>query len=148
MRRWSQKSLRVRATLDPRLQTMVDELLTYMDVSLIFGYRDEQTQNRLYSEGKSQLRYPHSKHNTYPSLAVDIQPYPYPTNENDLRAALGYMAGVCMLIAERHGFKLRWGGDWNRNGDVTDNGFDDLFHLEIHSEETDTGVDAGSTDGG
>ena len=129
-RTWSNKSLRVRITLDPRLKVMVDELLTYMDVSLTSGYRNKREQNALYPE-KTQVQYPDSKHNQYPSLAVDIQPYPYPKTENDLRAALGYMAGVCMLIAQRNGFSLRWGGDWNRNGDVTDNGFDDLFHLEI-----------------
>jgi hypothetical protein len=115
---------------------MVDELLLYMDVSLIFGHRGRATQNRLYSEGKSKVQWPDSKHNSLPSLAVDIQPYPYPDNENDLRAALGYMAGLCWLIAEKHGFKIRWGGDWNRNGDVTDNGFDDLFHLEIYDEDS------------
>jgi len=140
MRKWSAKSLQVRDTLDHRLILMVDELLTYMDVSLLYGYRDERLQSTLYAQGKSKLRYPKSKHNTYPSLAVDMQPYPYPTNENDLRAALGYMAGLCYMIAEKHGFAIRWGGDWNRNGDVTDNGFDDLFHLEIYSEETSTGV--------
>lgn len=131
-RTWSNKSLQVRATLDPRLQVMVDELLKYMDVSLVQGHRGEAEQNDYFDRGVSQVRWPNGKHNSYPSLAVDMQPYPYPTNENDLRAALGYMAGLCWLIAERNGFSLRWGGDWNRNGDVTDNGFDDLYHLEIY----------------
>ena len=131
MRTWSAKSLAVGETLDARLQIMVDELLTYMDVSLIWGHRNEEQQNELYPVHSSK-RWPDSKHNSLPSLAVDIQPYPYPDNENDLRAALGYMAGLCWLIAERNGFDIRWGGDWNRNGDVTDNGFDDLFHLEVY----------------
>ena len=130
-RTWSNKSLQVRATLDPRLQVMVNELLKYMDVSLIWGHRTKEQQDELYPR-YSRVQWPNSKHNSYPSLAVDMQPYPYPTNENDLRAALGYMAGLCWLIAERHDFSLRWGGDWNRNGDVTDNGFDDLYHLEIY----------------
>ncbi len=113
---------------------MVDTLLVYMDVSLIYGYRDRLTQTELYEANPpvTQLPWPKSKHNKYPSLAVDMQPYPYPKNENDLRAALGYMAGLCWMIAEEYGFEIRWGGDWNRNGDVTDNGFDDLFHLEIY----------------
>ena len=145
LRSWSSNSLRVRATLDPRLELMVDELLTYMDVSLIYGYRDERAQNTLFGQGRSKLRWPKSKHNTYPSLAVDIQPYPYPNNDEDLRAALGYMAGLCWLIAERNEFSIRWGGDWNRNGSVVDNGFDDLFHLEIYSETTDPSVDTGSS---
>jgi len=131
-RTWSNTSLRVRITLDPRLKVLVDELLTYMDVSLLSGYRNKREQNDLFEQEVTQVQFPDSKHNQYPSLAVDVQPYPYPANENDLRAALGYMAGICMLIAQRNGFKIRWGGDWNRNGDVTDNGFDDLFHMEIY----------------
>jgi len=131
MNTWGNKSLLVRTTLDPRLQAMVDELLDYMDVSLTSGHRNEAEQNALYPR-YTQVQWPDSMHNHKPSLAVDIQPYPYPDNENDLRAALGYMAGLCWMIAQKHGFKIRWGGDWNRNGSVTDNGFNDLFHLEIY----------------
>ena len=145
MNTWGSKSLRVRATLDRRLELMVDELLTYMDVSLLYGYRNEREQNTLFGQGASQLRWPKSKHNTYPSLAVDIQPYPYPDTDGDLRAALGYMAGLCWLIAERNDFSIRWGGDWNRNGSVTDNGFDDLFHLEIFDAATHTRMDTSSS---
>lgn len=128
---WGNKSLKVRGTLDKRLQKIVDDILQHMDVSLISGYRGKEEQNDLFHRGVSQLQYPQSKHNQFPSLAVDIQPHPYPTNDNDLRASLGYMAGLAIMIAERYGVELRWGGDWNMNGDVTDNGFDDLFHLEI-----------------
>ena len=131
MNTWGTKSLQIRGTLDPRLQAMVDELLDYMDVSLVWGHRTEEEQNALYPRN-TKVQWPDSMHNHNPSLAVDIQPYPYPDNENDLRAALGYMAGLCWMIALKHGFKIRWGGDWNRNGSVTDNGFDDLFHVEIY----------------
>lgn len=130
-RRWSRRSKRVLDTLDPRLQVVMNELLEKMDVSLIFGYRDRETQNALYENGKSKLRFPDSKHNRKPSLAVDLQPYPVPTREVELWAALGYMAGLAKGIAERHGWTLRWGGDWDSDGDLTDNNFDDLYHLEI-----------------
>lgn len=130
-RTWSRKSQAVRATLCCELQVLVDDLLTYMDVSLTTGHRNKQDQNDLYPK-YTQVRWPNGKHNRLPSKAVDMQPYPYPREENDLRAALGYMAGLCTLIAEAHGFKIRWGGDWNRNGDVTDQGFKDLFHIEVY----------------
>jgi peptidoglycan L-alanyl-D-glutamate endopeptidase CwlK len=109
----------------------VDELLRYVDVSLISGYRDREEQNALFENNLSQLRFPDSKHNRKPSLAVDLQPSPRPLNDNDLRAALGFIAGLATMIAKSHGWKLRWGGDWNMNGSVVDNGFDDLFHLEL-----------------
>jgi len=130
-RKWSARSQAIRDQLCPELQGMVDALLTYMDVSLTTGHRTEKAQNALYPK-YTQVRWPDSKHNRFPSVAVDLQPYPYPDNENDLRAALGYMAGLCYIIAEAQGFQIRWGGDWNRNGSVTDNGFDDLFHIEVY----------------
>ena len=130
-RSWSSNSQKVYDTLDCRLQRMCDNLLKYMDVSLICGHRTEEEQNALYPRF-TRVRWPNSKHNKRPSLAVDLQPYPYPNTENDLRAGLGYMAGLCYIIAERDGFSIRWGGDWNSNGDVTDNGFDDLFHIEVY----------------
>lgn len=52
-----------------------------IDFSIIFGYRGMSLQNRLFKQGFSKVKYPHSKHNSSPSLAVDIQPYPY-TNED------------------------------------------------------------------
>ena len=135
MRNWSTKSLQVRATLDPRLQTLVDELLEYMDVSLTCGFRSEEEQEEAVRTGHSQIHWPNGRHNQNPSVAVDMQPYPYPLNDADLHAALGYMAGLCRLIAERNGFEVRWGGDWNRDGSVVDNKFDDLFHVEIYNAD-------------
>lgn len=129
--KWGNGSLRVRATLHPKLKKVVDEMLQYMDLTLISGYRTKEQQELLFREGKSKLQYPQSKHNRYPSIAVDVQPHPYPTDEKELWAALGYMAGLARKIGETYGLEIRWGGDWDRDGDLTDNDFDDLFHLEI-----------------
>jgi len=130
-RRWSRQSRRIRSTLDSRLQVLVDEILVRSDISLTYGYRDRESQNTLFENNRSKVKYPNSKHNSKPSKAVDLQPYPYPKKDLELWAALGYIAGLAMMISEKHGWILRWGGDWNRNGSVTDNNFDDLFHLEI-----------------
>lgn len=132
MRQWGSRSLKVRSTLEPKLQRICDRLLAEVaDISLISGHRGEEEQNTLFAEGKSTLEYPQSKHNSYPSMAVDLQPYPYPTSERKLWGALGWIAGNAVRIAREEGATLRWGGDWNRNGDLTDQTFDDLFHLEI-----------------
>lgn len=89
------------------------------------GHRSKEEQNRLYAEGKSQLQYPRSKHNAYPSIAVDIQPYPF-KDERDLYYFIGYVKGV----ADEMGIKLRMGADWNDNKTVTDNWID-AFHIEL-----------------
>lgn len=132
MRVWGKRSTTVYETLHPALQQTMDYVLREVaDVSLLFGHRDEATQNHFYATGKSKLRYPHSKHNKLPSHAVDFQPYPVPEYEPKLWAALAYIAGRAIAHAAERGVTLRWGGDWNRNGDLTDQKFDDLFHLEL-----------------
>jgi peptidoglycan L-alanyl-D-glutamate endopeptidase CwlK len=132
MRAWSHNSRKVYNTLDPRLQRVMDRILHEVaDVSLVSGHRDQEEQNDAFDEGVSTLRYPDSKHNSLPSIAVDFQPYPYPNYEPKLWGALGYIAGRALGIALEEGVTLRWGGDWDGDGDTTDQSFDDLFHLEI-----------------
>ena len=132
MRKWSKKSQIVYDRLDPRLQVLVTRIRDeVVDISLVSGYRGPDEQNELYASNKSTLKWPNSKHNKLPSVAVDIAPYPYPTYEPKLWGALGYIAGRAMAIAAEEGFRIRWGGDWNMNGDLTDQKFDDLFHLEL-----------------
>ena len=132
MRKWGDRSLRVYRTLDPCLQRIMDRVLQEVaDVSLVSGHRTPDEQNELFDRGATKVRWPDSKHNAIPSRAVDFQPYPYPANEPKLWGALGYIAGRAMAIAKEEGVTLRWGGDWNGDGDTTDQKFDDLFHLEI-----------------
>jgi hypothetical protein len=132
VRRWGERSARVRASLDKRLKIVTDRLLQEVaDISLISGHRGKEEQNKAFRERRSTLEFPQSKHNSYPSLAVDFQPYPYPKRDVKLWAALAYVAAHAIKIGQEEGVCIRWGGDWNRNGDLTDNSFDDLFHLEI-----------------
>jgi hypothetical protein len=90
----------------------------------------------------SKFRWPDSKHNRKPALAVDLQPYPRPTTDVKLCAALGYIAGRAWAIAREEGVTIRWGGDWDSDGDLTDQTFDDLFHLETipYAEENPDGT--------
>ena len=80
------------------------------------------------------LRWPQGKHNSMPSQAVDVAPYPI--NWHD-RERFHYFAGYVMGVAERLRQEgkirsyLRWGGDWSMDTQVKDNRFDDLVHFEI-----------------
>jgi peptidoglycan L-alanyl-D-glutamate endopeptidase CwlK len=41
------------------------------------------------------------------------------------------MGGMLRGIGQSMGLKIRWGGDWDSDGDINDNKFDDLVHVEI-----------------
>ena len=132
MRSWGNKSRTVYAELDPRLQLVCDRvLLEVADISLIAGHRGEAAQNFAFANGNSKLRWPNGKHNKLPSMAVDFQPYPMPTERAKIWAGLAYIAGNMVAIAQQEGITLRWGGDWDSDGDLTDQTFNDLYHVEI-----------------
>ena len=128
MPHFSQRSLDRLATCDGRLQEILRAAIAHYDFTVLEGHRSEARQNQLYAEGKSKLRYPRSKHNSTPSRAVDVAPYPIDWND---RERFYYLAGLIMGIAKIKGIPLRWGGDWDRDTDFADNTFDDLPHFEI-----------------
>jgi peptidoglycan L-alanyl-D-glutamate endopeptidase CwlK len=122
-------------------------LSTVADISLIQGHRTKEQQKLVYDLGNSKVQWPNSKHNTTPSQAVDFQPYPYPNvGAHDARiravakkklwASLAYVAGAARVFAFANGWVLRWGGDWDGDGSLTDQNFNDLFHLEIDVEKS------------
>lgn len=132
MREWGEVSKRRLGELDPRLQDMCNFILRHVcDISIVCAHRGEEDQNKAYDTKHSQVRFPNGKHNKLPSIAVDIAPYPYPKNDAKLRTALGYIAGRAIAWGIEHDIQLRWGGDWDGDGDVTDQTFDDLFHIEL-----------------
>lgn len=72
---WGKKSREVLATLTPDLIYLMNKLADIRNVSLISGFREEQEQNEYYRRGTG-VRWPFSKHNVYPSQAVDVVPWP------------------------------------------------------------------------
>jgi hypothetical protein len=139
MRRWGKRSEKVYLELDERLQRVLGRALREVaDISLITGHRDQAKQNGFFLSGHSKTPWPRSKHNKMPSLAVDLQPYPMPSRKEKLWASLAYIAGRIIQIGVEEGVALRWGGDWDGDGDLTDQNFDDLFHIEIKDEASNT----------
>lgn len=115
-------------TCDRRIQFIFDEVIKHIDCSILEGYRDEETQNAYFNEGRSQLRFPSSRHNKSPALAVDA--VPYPVDWDDREGFLRFAAFV-LGVAAGLGIKMRWGGDWDRDWDLMDNRFNDFPHFEL-----------------
>ena len=115
-------------TCDQRLQDVFNEVIKYRDCSVLEGHRSEERQNQLFEEGKTKVKYPNGRHNSNPSLAVDVTPYPIDWDDRERQTLF---AGFVIGVASQMGIRLRWGGDWNMNFEVDDNQFDDFPHFEI-----------------
>ncbi|MBP3140837.1 M15 family peptidase [Aliivibrio fischeri] len=118
------------ASCHPQLQAVFTKVLEVCDCSILCGHRTEQEQNAL-PNSNTQVRFPNSKHNSVPSKAVDATPYPY---DEDDRERFSYFAGIVIGVGASMGVVIRWGGDWDRDNELKDNGFDDLMHFELADE--------------
>lgn len=112
----------------PDLQKLFNEVVRYFDCSVIEGRRGQEEQDKLFHSGMSKVQYPNSKHNSTPSMAVDIVPYPVVWSDTD---RMYYFAGIVKGIALSMGIKIRWGGDWDSDTEVHDQTFMDLPHFEL-----------------
>jgi len=109
------------STCEQELQDVLNEAIQHYDFSVIDGYRDMERQNLYFSEGKSQVRWPNGKHNSYPSRAVDI--IPYPDGFDASHSEFDRMATYVLSAAARLGVPLVWGGHWKN--------FKDYAHFEL-----------------
>lgn len=141
------------------LQLIFKEAIKYspVDFGISQTYRSPETQFEIFKEGRKfdgkewiidkpglvktykDGYYTKSKHNFYPSLAVDF--YAYIENKPSLtwdKFHLAIIIGVLLSAAERLYEEgkisniLRSGADWNRNGEfLSDQSFDDMPHVEL-----------------
>lgn len=142
---YGERSLRVRSEIDQRLVRVFDLVLARgIDHALIEGERSEADQNRHFAAGRSQKQFPDSKHNVteeqrvagWKSRAVHALPYPVQWTGPDARERFHFFAGLVIATGLEVGVRVRWGGDWNENFDIRDNGFDDLAHYEVENPRT------------
>ena len=115
-------------TCDPQLQRLFREVVKHFDCAILTGHRDEAAQMEAFHAHRSKTPWPHSKHNAYPSNAVDAAPYPIDWND---RERFTLFAGFVSGVASQLGIRIRWGGDWAGDTQVKNNVFDDLVHFEL-----------------
>ena len=139
MYKLSDSSSKKLSTCDDRLQQLFNEVLKKMDFTVACGHRTMEEQNEEYKSGRSQLQYPNSKHNTYPSLAIDVYPY---VNKRMVNGSQKYdlyqicfFAGIVKATADQLNIPIIWGGDWNNDyifdALLNEKSFQDLPHFEL-----------------
>ena len=110
--------------VDNKLIKVLNELIKIMDVTIIEGVRSSERQEKLLKQGATKVKY--SKH--MEGKAVDLAPYPI--DWDDLERFY-YMGGMIRGIGKELGINVRWGGDWDSDGNIRDQSFNDIVHVEI-----------------
>ena len=131
MPKFGKRSRERLATCDERLQEVFNEVIKFVDCSVLEGHRSQERQDQLYIEGKTKVKYPNGRHNSKPSNAVDVTPYPVDWADREWQTLF---AGFVLGVARAKGIKLRWGGDWDMDFQVMDNRFDDFPHFEVRDD--------------
>jgi peptidoglycan L-alanyl-D-glutamate endopeptidase CwlK len=137
---FSEKSLEKLNTAHADLIALFSEVIKYRDCTVACGHRNEIDQEEAYQKKLTELKFPKSKHNVNPSLAVDVAPYIdgkaiFGSNQQEKNQMI-YFAGFVLGVADRlfdNGIiahKIRWGGDWDRNLRL-DETFIDYPHFEL-----------------
>jgi len=117
-------------TLEPELQAVLEEAIKHIDFAVVCGHRGEQLQHVAFLDGESEVDWPNSKHNTFPSKAVDVAPYVNGIKWDDLEG-FTLLAGIIKGIAIMMGVKVRIGVDWDGDLFVKEHSFIDRPHIEL-----------------
>lgn len=117
---FSKRSAERLATCVPELQLVMNEAILEYDFTVLCGHRGKEDQDKAVEEGKSQTPWPTSKHNSMPSMAADIAPWP--VDWNDIQRFKD-LAQVVLDVAARNGIDIVWGGHWKS--------FKDYPHYQI-----------------
>lgn len=121
-----------------RLNQLARRVLSYgvMDFSVIEGHRTLNRQLMLFNNGYSRIDgvIKKGKHNYSPSLAIDVLPFPQTVNEVDVwsdKQRFCVLAGLFYAAAAELGLSIRWGGDWDGDGNNADSSLHDMPHIEL-----------------
>ncbi len=125
MPKFGKQSLDRLATCDERIQKVMNEAIKHIDFTILFGYRTPAEQFELFKQGRTLVgkewkvtgktvtqldgKTKMSNHNSNPSKAIDIAPYPI--DWNNIQRFLD-MAKVVKEAAKTVGVEITYGGDW------------------------------------
>lgn len=122
------RSKSILSKIHPDIILVLDEVIHYIDFSVISGYRGQKEQTAIFNAGNSRTPWPESKHNKTPSWAVDIAPFPIDWESPN---RFIYLAGHIMSAARKFDVTLRWGGDWSMTNMNVHQTFNDWGHFEL-----------------
>jgi peptidoglycan L-alanyl-D-glutamate endopeptidase CwlK len=132
------------------LQIIMADVIEVYDVQIIQGARTIEEQIRNITRGVSKTlnsdHIPRNEDGEYdssaPAMALDVVPYasgvnPWPLDSDTpvVRQKKAhrfyYMQGIIYRVAHEHGIAIQQGIDWDMDGDLFDQSFDDLPHVAL-----------------
>lgn len=134
---WGESSKRKLNECDIRLRLVMNLVIKWSscDMTVITGHRPTDEQYRKFIAGQSKIdgRTKLGKHNYFPSKAIDVAPYinGKALFDNNSIFYYTYIAGLIEAAANIIGVKIRWGGNFDRDGEIGEQSFDDWGHFEI-----------------
>lgn len=137
--KFSARSLKNLLGVHPRLTAVVRRALEIspVDFMVVEGVRSQQRQLELYAQGRTKpgrivTWTKNSRHFLNPSTgyghAVDLLPEPYDWRENE---PFDKLAKAMFDAAAELNVPIRWGADWDRDGQPRERGETDSPHFEL-----------------
>jgi hypothetical protein len=126
-------------TCHPDLKAVANKVMTWQvyDFTIVWGWRGEKDQNQAFLTNASGKRWPESKHNIIDingkpqSIALDFAPWVnngIPWKDEHAFAVLG---GMFIAAGAELKLPVRYGGDWDMDGETTDQRLMDWGHVEL-----------------
>ncbi len=104
------------------LQRLVEMVAEDFPILVICGHRNQKDQDAAFAAKASKLKWPHSRHNSIPSEAVDLAPLPLNWQDKKSFTAL---AKLVKAAADKLGIEIEYGGDW---------AWPDLDHFQLRTK--------------
>lgn len=116
------------------LQVIFNYVINHFDCSVVCGHRGQESQNKAYDDEYSKVRFPGSKHNFIPSMAVDVVPWPIEWNNvKRMKYFAGYVMGIARMLKDYGAIEheLISGLDWDGDTILKDTTFVDHPHFQL-----------------
>ncbi len=136
MPKFSARSLDRLHTCRAPLIELFTRVVIIRDCTILEGHRSPERQLALYEAIPPKTKVKVGGHNSTPSDAVDVAPWPIPEKWGDhpnpkVIGQFYHFGGLVLGVAAEMNIPIRWGGDWDGDHDFRDQKFDDLVHFEM-----------------
>lgn len=140
MYRFGNTSLERLSTCHNDIQIIMKKAIekSTIDFGIAEGERSVERQKELFDAGLSKIDgvTRKGKHNYSPSLAVDIYPFIKGAavwDNETLSFLAGFIHGIAAQLLEegKISHRLRWGGNFDMDGEILEQSFDDRPHFEL-----------------